>query len=472
MKLAAVGTVADVVPLRGENRVIARLGLERLSRKRHAVGLQALLESAGLLGETLTGFHVAFRLAPRINAAGRMSTPDLATRLLLLTDDERADEARGLAEQLEAVNLRRQEEEAEILAAARRRVDSDPDVGAHAILVVWGAGWHRGVIGIVASKLVDRFHRPAIVLAVEGDVAHGSGRSIPGFDLLAALEHCGELFTRFGGHRHAAGVTIDAARLPELRRRITAFADDRLGPEQLMPRLRIDCRLPLAAITPEMVAGLRAMEPFGAGNAPAGVQLGCGPARGRPSGVEIPAPRDAGAATGTGVPGRGLADGGPGGLREPPPGRSRPGVPPDREPLSGRAHHRAVGGGRPVRGRRLRRRSEPPSRARALSPRVGREAIAATRGDSRARVRGLCRAVVVAQRSLQRDRAGRGVARRSGNRRRRSSRPRDSQRDRKVALRSPIAARPPCQACTRSTAQTPRSAAGAGPGWFDWRSRR
>ena len=266
VKLAAVGTVADVVPLRGENRVIARLGLERLSRKRHAVGLQALLDSAGLLGETLTGFHVAFRLAPRINAAGRMSTPDLATRLLLLTDDDRAAEAQSLAEQLEAVNLRRQEEEAEILAAARRRVDSDPDVGAHAILVVWGAGWHRGVIGIVASKLVDLFHRPAIVLAVEGDVAYGSGRSIPGFDLLGALEHCGELFTRFGGHRHAAGVTIDSGRLPELRRRITAFADDRLGPEQLMPRLRIDCRLPLAAITPDMVAGLRAMEPFGAGN--------------------------------------------------------------------------------------------------------------------------------------------------------------------------------------------------------------
>ena len=266
VKLAAVGTVADVVPLRGENRVIAKLGLERLSRKRHAVGLQALLDSAGLLGETLTGFHVAFRLAPRINAAGRMSTPDLATRLLLLTDDGREAEAKSLAEQLEAVNVRRQEEEAEILAAARRKVDSDPDVGAHAMLVVWGAGWHRGVIGIVASKLVDLFHRPAIVLAVEGDLAYGSGRSIPGFDLLGALEHCGELFTRFGGHRHAAGVTLESDRLTELRRRITAFADDRLGPEQLMPRLRIDGCLPLAAITPELMAGLRAMEPFGAGN--------------------------------------------------------------------------------------------------------------------------------------------------------------------------------------------------------------
>ena len=195
-----------------------------------------------------------------------MSTPDLATRLLLLTDESRADEARSLAGQLEEVNARRREEEAEILAAARRKVDADPDVGAHAILVVWGAGWHRGVIGIVASKLVDLFHRPAVVLAVEGDLAYGSGRSIPGFDLLAALEHCGELFTKYGGHRHAAGVTIESGRLAELRRRLTAFADDRLGPEQLMPRLRIDDRLPLAAITPRMMAGLRAMEPFGAGN--------------------------------------------------------------------------------------------------------------------------------------------------------------------------------------------------------------
>ena len=265
-KLAALGTIADVVPLRGENRVIAKLGLAQLSRGPHATGLRALLEATGLLGETLTSFHVAFRLAPRINAAGRMSTPDLATRLLLLADENRIDEARQLAEQLEAENLRRQQEEAEILAAARRKVDADPDVGAHAMLLVWGEGWHRGVIGIVASKLVDLFHRPAIVFAVDGDQAHGSGRSIPGFDLLASLEQCADLFTRFGGHRHAAGMTIDTDRLKELRTRLTAYADDRLGPDELTPRLRVDGRLPLSGITPCLVAGLRDMEPFGAGN--------------------------------------------------------------------------------------------------------------------------------------------------------------------------------------------------------------
>ena len=266
IKMAALGTVADVVPLRGENRVIAKLGLEQLSRGRHTTGLRALLDTAGVLGQAVTSSHVAFRLAPRINAAGRMSTPDLATRLLLLTDDARHAEAMGLAEQLEAENLRRQQEEAEILTAARRKVDTDPDVGAHALLVVWGEGWHRGVIGIVASKLVDAYHRPAIVIAVDGDTAYGSGRSISCFDLLASLEACGDLFTKFGGHRHAAGLTMEAGRLKELRRRLTDYADTRLGPEDLAPRLRVDGHLPLTAITPAMVEGLRAMEPFGAGN--------------------------------------------------------------------------------------------------------------------------------------------------------------------------------------------------------------
>ena len=175
IKLAAIGTIADVVPLRGENRVIAKLGLERLSQPRHTTGLRALLEATGLLGESVTSFHVAFRLAPRINAAGRMSTPDLATRLLLISDNTQANEAKTLAERLDSENLRRQQEESEIVTAARQQVEVDPGIGAHAMLVVWGEQWHRGVIGIVASKLVERFHRPALVLAVEDDMAYGSG---------------------------------------------------------------------------------------------------------------------------------------------------------------------------------------------------------------------------------------------------------------------------------------------------------
>mgnify|MGYP001301898366 FL=1 len=266
IKLAALGTLADVVPLLGENRAIAKLGLEQLSQTRHTPGLRALLESTGLLGESITGFHVAFRLAPRLNAAGRMSTPDLATKLLLLTDDDQTEEARVIAEKLESENVRRKEEEAETLTAARRQVDTNPDVGAHAMLVVWGQGWHRGVIGIVASRLVDAYRRPSLVLAVDGDTAYGSGRSIADFDLLEALEQCSDLFTRFGGHRHAAGLTIKTGRLKELRARLTDFANDTLSPEDLIPRLRVDGHLPLASITPAVVEGLKAMEPFGSGN--------------------------------------------------------------------------------------------------------------------------------------------------------------------------------------------------------------
>ena len=266
IKMAAVGTLADVVPLRGENRVIAKLGLERLSQGPHTVGLRALLEASGLTGKPIDSFHVGFVLAPRINAAGRMSTPDLATRLLLAVDEGMADEARLLAEQLNAENTERQREEAEILVQARRAVETDPDVGAHGLLVVSGDGWHRGVIGIVASKLVDAFHRPAIVLAIEGDVAYGSGRSIPGFDLLAALERCRDLFTRFGGHRQAAGLTLEASRFKEFRARITEDADARLGPDELTPRLRIDGALPLPAITAGVIEGVATLAPFGAGN--------------------------------------------------------------------------------------------------------------------------------------------------------------------------------------------------------------
>ena len=230
------------------------------------MGLRALLEASGLTGKPIDSFHVGFVLAPRINAAGRMSTPDLATRLLLAVDEGMADEARLLAEQLNAENTERQREEAEILVQARRAVETDPDVGAHGLLVVSGDGWHRGVIGIVASKLVDAFHRPAIVLAIEGDVAYGSGRSIPGFDLLAALERCRDLFTRFGGHRQAAGLTLEASRLKEFRARITEDADARLGPDELTPRLRIDGALPLPAITAGVIGGVATLAPFGVGN--------------------------------------------------------------------------------------------------------------------------------------------------------------------------------------------------------------
>lgn len=282
IKIAAIGTLADVVPLVGENRVIARLGLDMLTRGPHKVGLRSLLEVSGLTGKTIDSYHISFLLAPRMNAAGRMSNPDIATRLLLANDESLADEARALALQLDAENVRRQEEEATILAAAKKIVQTDPEVGARSVLVVAGENWHRGVIGIVASKLVDAFHRPAIVLSIEGDTAHGSCRSIPSFDILGALERAAEHLIRFGGHRQAAGLTLESARIRLLRHAVNETADEQLGPEDLMPRLRIDGDLGFRAITGEVAAGIASLAPFGAGNprpvfAARGVEIVDGP---------------------------------------------------------------------------------------------------------------------------------------------------------------------------------------------------
>jgi single-stranded-DNA-specific exonuclease len=266
VKIAAIGTLADVVPLVGENRVIAKLGLASLSTGRHTVGLRALLDASGLTGKTIDSYQVGFILAPRVNAAGRMSTPDIATRLLLATDEGAIDEARGLAQQLNDENLKRQTEEADLVTQAKKAIETDPAIGAHNVLVVGGEGWHRGVIGIAASKLVDAYCKPAIVLSVDGDIAHGSCRSIPAFDMLDALERCSDLFLRFGGHKQAAGLTMDAARVPEFRARINAHANEVLEPDQLRPRLRIDGVLNLKHITPALVNGLNAMAPFGLAN--------------------------------------------------------------------------------------------------------------------------------------------------------------------------------------------------------------
>ncbi len=266
IKIAAIGTLADVVPLVGENRVIARLGLASLSKGPHTVGLRALLDCSGLTGKTIDSYQVAFMLAPRVNAAGRMSTPDIATRLLLATDEAMDAEARSLAQRLNDENLRRQEEEADLVAQAKKAIETDPAVGAHNVLVVGGDAWHRGVIGIAASKLVDTYHKPSIVLSIDGDVAHGSCRSIPDFDMLGALERCADLFVKFGGHRQAAGLTMEAARVPEFRQRINSWADEILHPDQLRPRLRIDAPLTLKGITHDLVRGLDSLGPFGMGN--------------------------------------------------------------------------------------------------------------------------------------------------------------------------------------------------------------
>lgn len=266
VKIAALGTLADVVPLVGENRVIAKLGLDLLSRGPHKVGLRALLDAAGLTGKRIDSYHVGFVLAPRVNAAGRMATPDIAARLLLASDEAMAEEARALAGQLNEENLRRQDQEQAILAEARKTIESDPDIGAHAVLVVAGEGWHRGVIGIVASKLVDAFCRPAVVISIEDGIGHGSCRSIGAYDMLGAMEACSGHLMRFGGHHMAAGFTLDAAAVKAFRTAMQAHGDDHLGPDDLRPRLRVDARLGFGAIKGRLVEEIQALEPFGLGN--------------------------------------------------------------------------------------------------------------------------------------------------------------------------------------------------------------
>jgi single-stranded-DNA-specific exonuclease len=266
VKIAAIGTLADVVPLVGENRVIAKLGLGMLSKGPHKVGLRSLLDVCGLTGKEIDSYHIGFVLAPRVNAAGRMSSPDIAARLLLAADEGMAVEARELAEQLNSENLRRQQEEAEIVAQAKKLVETDLEIGSRTVIVVAGDGWHRGVIGIVASKLVDAFHRPAIVLSIDGDIAHGSCRSIPSFNLLGALESCAEVMVKFGGHKQAAGLTIEAARIRELRARVNDHADGLLTPDDLRPRLWIDGSLAFRSINEQVASELLTLAPFGAGN--------------------------------------------------------------------------------------------------------------------------------------------------------------------------------------------------------------
>jgi single-stranded-DNA-specific exonuclease len=177
-----------------------------------------------------------------------------------------ADEARLLAEQLEAENTRRRQEDQDILAKAKKIVETDPDVGSRTVLVVAGEGWHRGVIGIVASKLVDAFYRPAIVLSIEDGVAHGSCRSITGFDMLGCLESCAPLMKRFGGHKAAAGLQIDASRIKEFRQAVNKHADNCLGPDDLRPSLWLDGPLALNDISDQVMSEFARLAPFGPGN--------------------------------------------------------------------------------------------------------------------------------------------------------------------------------------------------------------
>lgn len=264
LKLVAIATVADVVPLVGENRVIVKHGLEGLNQSKNP-GLRAILELSGLMtGRSPSARQVAFQVAPRINAAGRMDDAQNVIRMFL-TDD--SDYAHRLASELHSLNQERRDTETEIVRLVLEECAGVPVTDDQTVLVFSGLNWHRGVVGIVASRLVERFCRPVFVLSEEDGLAQGSGRSIAPFHLLDALESMPDLFTRFGGHRQAAGVSLAAAKVPEFRRRLNMYAGTRLTPADFQPQLAIDATVTLRDLTTgPAIEELLGMAPFGFGN--------------------------------------------------------------------------------------------------------------------------------------------------------------------------------------------------------------
>ncbi len=262
LKIVAIGTIADVVPLLGENRVIARFGLAALRQPAQS-GLAALIELAGLAGREITAGDVAFRIAPRLNAAGRMEDARDVINLFTLADAART---REIAERLDGLNRERQRVEDEILRLIVAELDKRSDLAGLYTLVQHGEGWHRGVIGIVAQRVVERYHRPALVMGVENGVGVGSGRSIRGFHLLDALTSVADLFERFGGHAAAAGFTIATTNIPALVRRFEEHARSVLQPSDLEPVLRLDAAVDWAEIDWRLYEGLMQLAPFGMGN--------------------------------------------------------------------------------------------------------------------------------------------------------------------------------------------------------------
>jgi single-stranded-DNA-specific exonuclease len=263
LKMVAIATIADAVPLVGENRTIARLGLEGLRRPVNG-GLKALMEVSGLTGErAVAAGDVGFRLGPRINAAGRMDIARDVIELFTCKDPARCKE---IAEKLNQLNLERQAEEQRIVAEIDEQLAAEPDLTGKYCMVFDGDGWHRGVVGIVASRVVEKTGRPALVIAKEGEEAHGSGRSISAFHLLKALESCHDLFTRFGGHAHAVGFAMPSKDVPVLKQRLNDYAQARLTPDDLLPQLSIDAEIPLSSVTPDLLRNLGRLEPFGHGN--------------------------------------------------------------------------------------------------------------------------------------------------------------------------------------------------------------
>ena len=258
LKIAAIGTIADIMQLTGENRAIVALGLRDLPNTRN-YGLKALMEVADCTSE-MTSYHIGFRIAPRINAAGRM---DVANHVVDLFEAEDFGKARTLAAILDSRNKERQRVQQQITELALLETQ---EFGARKFVVVAGEGWHRGVIGLAASRIAERLHRPTIVLSLEDGYGHGSARSIPNYHLLNALESCPDLFEQFGGHAAAAGMKLKSDNIEAVREALNAYAETSLTDDHLQPELKIDARVSPQTLNLQLVQEITRLEPFGAGN--------------------------------------------------------------------------------------------------------------------------------------------------------------------------------------------------------------
>jgi len=262
VSLAALGTVADVVPLRDENRVLVKYGLTALGESA-APGIRALIEVANLGDRPLDPYVVGFRLAPRLNAAGRLGHAKRSVELLTTESTERAME---IAKELDRENIRRQAIQREIVDTVRRRLQEEfAGEPPHAIVLA-DDGWHVGVIGIVASKIAEEYHRPTLLISWDEEIGHGSGRSIENFHLYNALDHCAEMLITFGGHAQAAGLRLERRSFPKFQERLLEFARASLTPDDLVPSLRIDGEVTLAMLSKPLVREIEMLAPLGDGN--------------------------------------------------------------------------------------------------------------------------------------------------------------------------------------------------------------
>lgn len=270
VSLVALGTIADVAPLQDENRVFAFFGLKALAECTDP-GIRALLDVARLAGKSLSTFDVGFKLAPRLNAAGRMDDARLALELLLTDDAERAA---AIARELDAHNTARQQLQRLIVAEATAQVEKTVNLDSDRFIVLASETWKRGVVGIVASKIVEAFCRPTVIMAIEDGIAHGSGRSIGTFNLYEALQACDacpdapeeRFFRNLGGHERAAGLSLDAGKLEQFRVRINRIASERLTERDLMPTVRVDLEARLDELSLPVLREIRQLSPFGEGN--------------------------------------------------------------------------------------------------------------------------------------------------------------------------------------------------------------